>query len=330
MGTEASRRARRGFAPHLTAVAALVFGAFSFWVPLPIADQKFEFGSRSKMGETYVLLPGTHIQNPRRSSEDALRNGPDSAARTQLELGQIYERLGKYEEAEAAYLKALDTGSQAIVQTALQSIERIARVRIESAPSRARSLILTALIASTSTFLQATATLVFTLLLAALLLRILRPVGWWRGKGKLEVASFADSTSEKLSHNFREILEVTLARMRLHYMRRGIVRAPPVSRVNLPVVVGGETPELAEIVASATNDPARIVGWALRHVNQPEYVIRGSLQHDGAGINIIMRLEKRGHALMIWDIVFAPQTLFDVQKELAYQALLLLKRQMNP
>lgn len=252
----------------------------------------------------------------------------DAFARALLELGKIYERAGRLADAEATYIKALEAESDTTRQVALDSLNRVVHLRKESLWARAIQVIPAPLRTGLSTSLAAIVTLLLALIAGRGLLWGLRPLARWLGMGRLEVIPFADSTERKLASNFQGILSNMHAQMRIHYGRRGVMPGPV--GVVLPVVVGGETVELTELVSGVADSATRAVTGLLRGLSRPEYSILGSIQGDGARINIVMSLEHMGRPLRTWDEVFVPDALFDTQKDLAYDVLLFLKRRMNP
>src|SRR5207244_11722815 len=70
-----------------------------------------------------TTTPGAHAEARLRSQ--GVTTDKDRAAKVQLILGRTYESEGRLTDAEAAYAKAVETGSPALLDHALASLRRV-------------------------------------------------------------------------------------------------------------------------------------------------------------------------------------------------------------
>jgi hypothetical protein len=258
---------------------------------------------------------------------DAAKHAFDSQPERQLALGRMYEDNDQLKEAEAAYTKALESESAPVRQRALDSLRRV----VEDKNSYRRKFI-------TSPFgsmVERGTTIFFTALPAALIVLLV----WWLadrhgkivGRNKVAVVAFTDSTQNKLGANFAKVFEVVIGVMHLHYRARGPLRG----MANLPVLARSQQAEIVELAESAAPGWfGKMLAWATRRANQPEYSINGSIQSDGASLTIIVILTRAGDTLGTWRENTALPTgggpsLLDIEEALAYKVLIFLKEYMN-
>ncbi|HVG19031.1 MAG TPA: metallophosphoesterase [Blastocatellia bacterium] len=236
------------------------------------------------------------------------------SALNQMRLGEIHEGNDQFKDAEAAFIKAYDSDSPMTRGAALASLRRVQGKQA----SAWNYYIFGPLGLSLSPKVASLLTLVVSLYVLLLL--------WWllrrQNRNRLEILPIVDSSQNKLGSNFGEILATTLEMMRLHFKQRGPMRAG----ATLPVTAKSQTSEIADLAASfAPSGWGKAIAWVTRLANRPEYSIRGSLQSSGSDISIIVRLDRDGEVLGIWDETIAATGLFEKEKDLAYKVLIFLK-----
>ncbi len=239
-----------------------------------------------------------------------------------VQLGRIYENLGRLEDAESAYKKALEDDSPAVRNQALAAIKRVAE---KQQPNRwsSRFLWLTGVtVAAACHFLVDSAFVLGVALLC----------GWFykirvrrRARGKLAISPFSDSTRDKIGPGLDEVFVHVLDRMRFHFRDRLAIRGQ-----TIPILAQSQAGEVAELIKSLYSGwQVKIFAWFIRNADQPEYSIRGSIQSDGRIFSVFARLERSGRTIKTWNRTFLRGEVAEKEQDLAYEMLIYLKGEME-
>jgi hypothetical protein len=235
----------------------------------------------------------------------------------QLRLGQMYEELGRWADAQAAYKSVLETGPpgmQAIAQERLRSIAE----NQEGMWERYAQPVLTA-----------GGVAVVTVLGAILLYFVLGPpLGWLgrrRGRHRLVIGSFVPPTSEsRIGSNFTEVVAAMHERMEAHFRPRIGIGDP-----KLPALVNSQSAELVEWIGTLNAPALPLLNWFAQKLNKPAYRISGFVASARTDVRVFAKLEHRGNSVGRWNKTVRIRDWFQCEQDLAYEILLTLKEYVD-
>jgi hypothetical protein len=243
----------------------------------------------------------------------------EAAAQDQLQLGKTYEEADQFKEAEAAYIKALESE-----QTRAEALEGIKRI-LQKRESFFQKYFWSPLKTSSTTFLPAILPVLLLIGVYFLLKNPADKFGKWRGQNKLMIGKFTDTTERKFGENIVEIFTATRMLMTEHYKPRALIT----KGIKMPYLLKSQTSRLVEIVESfAPKGWGKMISWLTEKLMQAEFTVRGTIQSSETHLDVFVILSRREEILRTWSrqmsISGAP-VLLDEQKDLAYEVLMYLK-----
>lgn len=225
-----------------------------------------------------------------------------------LELGSIYEKEGRLEDAERAYEKALEYGNA--------DQRKVARLTLEQVVSKRNSFYEKHLVHVGEKLWDSVVAILSTILgsffVAMMLWWPVRKLAEWWTTNRLGILPFGESNL-----NFVETLRMAVEQVREHYKPRDrILHVPgtgPLIYVDWP-----SAPDLAnlttEIVPGAGG---RLLGLVLQKSLTPEYTIRGAVGTNQTSCSISATLQRRGDTIRVWDEAFQINNAIEGAKTLA-------------
>ena len=259
----------------------------------------------------------------------------DQKAGLDLWLGREYERVRRFTDAEAAYVRALSAASD--------SVRAEAQSRIASILERKRGWFGRNVGTPFGSAWSAVLTTVFTILIGVVIALLLFPpvrkgANWWgerRGKHRLTIEPFTRHLPEDVGLGIEDTIVEMHGRMNTLLRPLGILWSSDIQTVQgsarLPVIssksFGGE---IAQLVESFGNPPlAQGVRDALSGAGRTEFRVGGVLQAIGSRVQLTARLEKNGKTVKTWSRRRSKFLALEAERDLAHDIIRALLEQTS-
>jgi len=248
--------------------------------------------------------------------------------RVWLDLGHYYTSLDRFNEAEAAYLKAIENDSVAISLAAKDSLHQLGERRKESASGIWNGFLKEPLLSGLKSWIVTVGPGLILLIFFIFLVFPAKWVGRIRGNNRVSVVALADNSGSSLGTDFPIVLSNTLVAMNYASTGPGVLAAvTPLgnSLNNLPKLAhhdagrGGNLVEIAELALGS--NWGKIIARLANIVNQPEYIVSGRLLLIQNHVNVILKLTKRREMLQTWDLAFSLDDFIAKEKDLAWEVI---------
>lgn len=236
-----------------------------------------------------------------------------------LELGHDYATRGKLKDAELMYRAVAEGADDSLASSGLDSLNHILDLQSEAEPNPSWQFIKDTVTPIFHGFVGFVLILVFY----GVVVIILRPIGKYRGRNKIQVISLGqkDGPGEQFGAIVSDLIE------KKRYALTGIgTIAPSPSQVQNPAkVIHYMEPTTGKVLG--LTESALGSGWAKAlslvkaHLNIPEYSFDGTLIIVEKQVSFMARLIKRKRILGTWNWNFDVSDFFEKQRDLAWQVL---------
>jgi len=241
----------------------------------------------------------------------------EKIASNQLSLAISFQRSRQFGDAQAAYLKALEiTRSTQVERAALEGLQEVLARKVAWWTDLRQ-----ALTTGWTTFVTGLVPVLFVLALVSPL--IVRR-SFTRRKGQMEVV-INNPQNQFLSADFESIIQTMLEKIRTFYAFQGAFRNNP----TLPMIARPRDVVLAQIVEPLSSGAARFLGWALGAVYKPEFTLHVCYRKMWQHVNLLATLRRSGKVLRRWDLQVQNSDLYSKERDFAYEALMLIKKELN-
>ncbi len=235
----------------------------------------------------------------------------------QLRLGEVFEDEGRLAEAEAAYVKVIESGPPAMRVEALR--------RIRHAVEQRESLYEKYLVPAGDAIVTALVYIVLVVLVVVICRRPMNAIGQRRGRHALTICAFAHSSGPlTVGATFTDVVEAMHERMALHFQKRTVLR-----NSTLPALAQSQSAQITEMVAAVSAPAVPFLHWLLKLLYQPAYQLSGSIESTTLHVNVLATLEHSGTTVERWSRSFPMNDWFVGQQDLAYEILLRLKEYVD-
>jgi hypothetical protein len=246
-----------------------------------------------------------------------------SPAGNEIDIGKIFEKEGRLDDAEKAYSKALET--------AICPERDEARQRLQTVLKEKHSVWIKYLDPWVEKFQSSLSDIVFgifavllTLLLFWFLKRFVGYLGRSWGKDKLQIGEFIDATPGHTSLAIAEILKDVVEEVQEYYKPRDRFRFGSFN--SLIVVDSPGSSELMEVVAEVIpGESNKILTFVSKGYCKPHYLITGMVQEAGLQYRLLVKLSRKGATIRVWDVTVPAANLHQTQGDLALDVVLQLK-----
>jgi tetratricopeptide (TPR) repeat protein len=271
-----------------------------------------------------VLKAGDPLSRPAALDALARLSAPKDSGSVAvvLDAAKVLEEAGQWEESEALYRQALQTGSPAQRQTALAKIKEIAAIR---GSFREKQL--------SPTWDASLRALVMAVLLIALVVLVVAPLSqilkWFfrrLQRDRLSIGDFGGAAKERLpGATFRETLTLMHERMSTHFRQRAIVG----DAGKMPVLLGSFSSDVLDLIVDVDESLVPFRKWFSKVTHQPGYKISGWTEATWWNIKVCAKLEHSGKAIRQWTKTYPLYQWFAWEQDLAYEVLISLKEYAN-
>lgn len=248
---------------------------------------------------------------------------PASAAANEIEIGKMFEKEDRLDDAEKVYSKALETA------TGKEREE--AKSRLEAVLKRKNGVWIKYLEPGIDKFKASLSDIFFGILAALLALlgfwllkRLVAYVGESWGKNRLQIGEFTDATAGHTGLAIAEVLKEVIEEVQEYYRPRDRFRFGSFS--SLIVVESPGSSELMEVVADVIpGDANKVLEFVTKGYRKPHFLIRGLVQEAGLQYRLLVKLMRKGATIQVWDVTVPAANLHEAQGDLALDVVLHLK-----
>jgi hypothetical protein len=248
---------------------------------------------------------------------------PASATVNEIEIGKMFEKEDRLDDAEKAYSKALETATGKEREEAKSRLEAVLKRKngvwtkyVEPGIDKFET--------SLSDIIFGIIAAVLAILLFWILKQLVAYLGQSWGKNRLEIAEFTDATAAHTGLAIAEVLKEVVEEVQEYYRPRDRFRFGSFS--SLIVVESPESSELMEVVADVIpGDANKVLEFITKGYRKPHYLIKGLVQEAGLQYRLLVKLMRKGATIQVWDVTVPAANLHEAQGDLALDVVLHLK-----
>lgn len=288
----------------------------------------------------------------------------ESAAARQLEIGQLYEKSGRFAEAETAYAKALGEGSIETQRAAKIALERVIWLREVLGPRE--QLLLAKVYEREDRFVEAEAAYAKVLESGPFEMRE-EAAGRLKALIERRNGPYANHVAPLMAGFVKSLIGlialtglIVLVRWPLqawgHRKHRnslaisgfvggthpevGFVGAllamrermeshfrprGAISTRAMPVLLNSQASDIVELASTVSAPAASLLKWMFGLVKQPAYRITGSIETTRREVNVRATLAHMGMTIGHWNRIIPMASWFAAEQDLAYEILITVK-----
>jgi hypothetical protein len=267
---------------------------------------------------------GTEVKEagPEKTAAIGVTAAPSPAAR-ETELGDVFEKQDRLVDAEKAYAKALETATGPEREDARRRLEKLL-VKEHGIRSKYFDPWFEKFGTSFSEILFGALGAIPALLLLWGLKGILKFVGGFRGRKKLQIGEFVDATDKSAGLALAELIRYVIEEVKEYYKPRD--RFLHGAFGSLVIVESPGSEELVELAAEVVPGGwSKLLGFITKGLFRPEYVVTGMIQEAGFSYSMVIKLLRNGATIQTWQADAPARELSRLQNDLALGVALYLK-----
>lgn len=290
-----------------------------------VTNQQKSSSEKTPTEPTSRTLPARELDEKRSETNDTQSVTPTipSQAAHEIEIGDLFEQQGRLEDAEKAYAKALETATGTERDDARRRLQQLLQQE-SGVKARYFDPWFEKFGASFSGVLFGVLGAVPALLLLWGSRSMLRFVGGFFGKKKLQIGSFVDATGRSAGLAFAELMKNAIEEVKEYYKPRD--RFLHGAFGSLVVVESPGSEELVELAAEVVPGGwSKFLGFMTKGLYRPEYFISGMIQEAGFHYGLLIRLLRNGATIRTWQLTVPARDLSRFQDDLALDVALYLK-----